>query len=705
MFDVDLRTFEFLLKYCRSNLWTIIMAILAVVVRLFDWTENLQDQVLRMTGVYLPSGCMVTFFATAIVLAFLADQLRRREESLITDGYRSHFPKGSWMRKALWSAVFLTVILASVVGVLSWGHQYRLPGEGSSIRIFIDKIERFGVNEVALEQRIRAEIKRELEGVLPEAEVEFLTPAPKGYDTQEERLDWACRSGASLVIYGVMDQYKFWPNVRICSRNVPVSEFKDFQTQVSVDELRDNLSEGLYYQPYSEPTTVRSCFLDSLAMPRVNYLALLSLGMIVWYDDIPHLTGRDRHAKAYELFSRAREEGRSTLDCELNYCWAVYFLGQAANSLARDETDTQRRLFLDERAESSYSEAATLLPDSSIVWYAWGTALLERAMRTGGDERIGCLVSCFDKFSEGTRLQPNAPNEYVNWGCALLLFAQHSEGLEAIQSYSRAFEKYAEAVRLEPRDYYAYYDWGCALLDLAMRMEGTVSQHYFEQSFDKFEQTAEINPTYEALYNHAFALSLYADHCRGRKAVEYYHRAFDKYDDAVHLNPNGYAAYYSWGTALLSCSRSTQVTAVEDYLRQSWEKFERSVCIDPNRYEAYNNWGLSLLEYATRGKGLEREAYYFDSFDKFGKAVQTKQDACDAYATWGGALCEYATRLDTESAEPYLKQSLAKLDTALSICPDMPEAIFNRRACLAYYESLPQDLNPSDSSLSPPTPR
>ena len=575
-----------------------------VLILISNYVVDFQSLILKLIDILVPEMCIFTFLLAIFLITFFIHQLIRKKPSRFDDQIILVYRKGSKKRKFIWVSLIFSILLSSILIRYIWMQQYNLPGDSTQIRIFVDDFDAKGWEKLKLSQRIKTSLKQELAEVLPEARIEFLPNPPKENSTQEERLAWACKSGASLVIYGKMDEGKFWPNVKICSEIVPETNFEDFQTQVSLQEVTDNqMKNGNYFMLPDRDKAFRFCFLDSLAIPRTNYLTLFSLGMIILFDDIPSLTPYKEKYISYMLFSKAVEFGDSTYGCDLNYCDGLFYKGLTASGLISHHIDDKQQ---------------------SVDYFA---------------------ITC-DSYAKALIFNPSMDHALNNWGSALKEFATDLELVEAKQYYLESFDKYDQAVRINSNNYNSYYCWGNALWGYAKRVEDSGAEQYFLESSDKYAMALNINPNmYYAFSNWGMLLLEFAEKQEGAIADSFFQESFIKFSEAVRIKPDYYPAYNNWGFALKQYAIRLDSERSDKYIQEAFEKYAKTIEINQNDYYALVNWGDALVFYANRLEGEKAKQYYYESFEKYSDAIQINRDMHYAYYWWGIALGSHYFRL------------------------------------------------------------
>lgn len=240
-------------------------------------------------------------------------------------------------------------------------------------------------------------------------------------------------------------------------------------------------------------------------------------------------------------------------------------------------------------AEAKLLRSLELDPDSSHIWYLYGTCLNELGCYFE-DERY--YWQAIEKLRYGITLKDNDP--LLWYALSLAHFAigdlNNDEGmLEKSISYCCRVMEFGGSHSSQ-----FWNDWGISCMRLG---ELTQDCALVEQALEKFMQALNINDeelTHEIiepewLYNYGCALDLLGDFTEN---IHHYEKAIEAFTRALELDPIYLHARFNLA---LAYSHLAEATADVDHYCKSLEQFERLVQEDSEDEMAWNEWGVTLL--------------------------------------------------------------------------------------------------------------
>jgi tetratricopeptide (TPR) repeat protein len=413
----------------------LVATVVTSVLGLLETIFKLRALIFKEFGVYIPTLSMVSFLAGATACVFVVEQLLRRQRSTITGDDVLALPHGSRRRRLAWAALALWALFFVCAPTWFWYRHYNPRIPSSSFYVYIDPFDIKGWDQEELVDPVMMILRRELGDVLPDARV-VLLKTPTGIAGQQERVDWACGHGARVVIYASGDPDHIRPHVYPCSEQIR-DRFPSL-TEDTGDWVvgRVEASFAVRSTPryaFLEPARAEDlCIVDSLTPHRVEYMALLALGLVCLYEDVPGLNTADLYLRAHDLLSRAVQLVNDTSDCNLSYCEVMRYLGNSAIWLAYSEHDSTVALRLLHEADTAYSRVIRMRPGriDAMVGRAYALVSLHR-----DEEALVALDIAADRAAEDSSVTGKS-----FLASSLLLRAAAMGGLNRTDEELRAYD-------------------------------------------------------------------------------------------------------------------------------------------------------------------------------------------------------------------------------------------------------------------------
>jgi tetratricopeptide (TPR) repeat protein len=299
-----------------------------------------------------------------------------------------------------------------------------------------------------------------------------------------------------------------------------------------------------------------------------------------------------------------------------------------------DEGIQLRRNNRFEESFKKYKMATELWPENATIYYNWGNALFEFALRNK-DESL--LAQASEKYSEAVKRNPDYTDAYYNWGTVLSTFARLTNN---IIYYKESLPKYERAAQLNPHNAATLFNWGIALGAIGETERDT---SFLRESIKKYKQANRIDENDAAtLNNWGAALATLAELDK-ENAISLLRESLEKYEEAASLDEEYPVTFYNWGNALSSLANLVDdIDEKVAFFKASFEKYQYVTEKDPNDAVAFNNWALALSDRAQLNGNIH---LFQESFQKFQKAVEIDPNCGMAYYNWSGALLHYADLL------------------------------------------------------------
>ena len=205
-------------------------------------------------------------------------------------------------------------------------------------------------------------------------------------------------------------------------------------------------------------------------------------------------------------------------------------------------------------------------------------------------------ADCYRQIVEGLK-EENNHVVYYNWGTALLELVRSKKGQQTEKLFDQAIEKFQKAIKIKPDYSDAYGNWGTALTGLAKLKDGPQAEELLNQAIEKYESATNIKPDNHKVYdNWGTTLSDLAGRKEGEEANKLFGEACEKHEKAIEIKPDDWVAYNNWGAALIYLAKLKKGKEKENLLQQAEEKFLRAESMKTG-ISAYN---LGCI-YALRG--------------------------------------------------------------------------------------------------------
>jgi tetratricopeptide (TPR) repeat protein len=256
-----------------------------------------------------------------------------------------------------------------------------------------------------------------------------------------------------------------------------------------------------------------------------------------------------------------------------------------------------------EDADKFFNELTLKYPDKYLVFYDWGTTL-------------------------------------INWG--------NCGGKDALVHFQKACVQFEKAANLNPDFDQIFYNWG----NTYARMTPLDSENiiYYSQACEKFQKATQINPNHASAFSGWGIMLLNWGQIQGDDAHEKYMAACNKFQIATTIKPDLYGAFNSWGDTLICLAQTekdSNVSAVN--YSAACEKFQKATEISPESYKAFNSWGVALTSLAKINNDKKT------SLLKQAESVFLKSDTIKKGYSAYNLACVYALLDEEEKGRQWLK--------------------------------------------------
>ena len=502
----------------------LLMSVFGLILKFVNIGHGIQDLVFRETDIYIPDKSILSALIGLIVGSFFIEQLCRKRYSEIMEKRMPVLPPKSRKRRWALAGLLVCLLYTLLSPIYFWHAHYDRPAPQNTILIYIDSFKIEGWDERELNINVKRALERQMASAFPPKKFSIkLLMVPEGITGQQGRLDWACDNGAKMIIYADGSSKRVSPHIRPCSKKLPhFSVFSDdtVDTKTDIMTASARIKDRPQYASLDPVVAQQLCVMRELTPETVDYMASLAMGLMCLYKELPDLDESNCYQLANIFFARAIEMEKGA-SCDLNYCEALYYLGNTKIELALLSEDTIKFRSLLWEADAALKTGISLKPEH------W-PARLSR----------GIVQSYLHNYQEASEIFSEIADsvvqcqECLDWGTGITALIDKGVALGNMVQFGKAIDALDEAIRRsDSRE--------CPDVQLLIA-DALIKKGFALGKLRRFDEQVEVLSQIVTRFDKAgeFALKMYVAEALSQKGrilrmQQQYDGAFVAFDDIV----------------------------------------------------------------------------------------------------------------------------------------------------------------------------